>query len=157
MFLNGHDEWATELIHRFGLSGLRSMSYQEWERALRRMTNHPLTVALTGVVLKVALLHRPGTLGSFFRAFPCCALEGFRRQQGELLPLPLPEETPADQELREVVEDLFGRMGPMTSSDVENREPGEDDPGAWSSSLDLDGCHDGQLHVLHRSEWKNVD
>eukprot|EP00434_Breviolum_minutum_P037427 symbB.v1.2.033184.t1/scaffold4090.1/size75078/2 len=120
--LNGHDEWATELIHRFGLSGLRSMSYQEWERALRRMTNHPLTVALTGVVLKVALLHRPGTLGSFFRAFPCCALEGFRRQQGELLPLPLPEETPADQELREVVEDLFGRMEPMTSSDVENLE-----------------------------------
>lgn len=120
--LNGHDEWATELIHRFGLSGLRSMSYQEWERALRRMTNHPLTVALTGVVLKVALLHRPGTLGSFFRAFPCCALEGFRRQQDELLPLPLPEETPADQELREVVEDLFGRMEPMTSSDVENLE-----------------------------------
>ena len=85
--LNGHDEWATELIHRFGLSGLRSMSYQEWERALRRMTNHPLTVALTGVVLKVALLHRPGTLGSaLWRAsavskVSCCLYHFLKRHQ----------------------------------------------------------------------------
>ena len=107
--------WAKRLVDTLGTSGGPGMSAAEWRRGFRRMFSGKASLSLIGVMLKTALLHRPGHLGNFVRSFLCCALETFQKTPVELLPMALPQGTAAEAELiAELTERSWGdnEIGP---------------------------------------------
>eukprot|EP00438_Fugacium_kawagutii_P002559 Skav209852 [mRNA] locus=scaffold1684:52755:56972:+ [translate_table: standard] len=82
---------AKQLIKDFNLEKASRPQPQDWKAWLRRVLQRSLSLSSSGVVLKVALECRPGSVGNMCHALHCCALENFPRQTPELLPLPLPE------------------------------------------------------------------
>ena len=85
------DEFQLEAGERFNPAG--------WRQFMRRGCSKGLSVNLAGVVLLLAVKDRPGNVGNLAKALKCCALENFRRQGQELLPLPLPIFTKEEETL----------------------------------------------------------
>jgi hypothetical protein len=111
--------WARQMIEELRLEGGSENSPAAWREGFRKLCSWPMTLSLAGVVIKTMLLHRPGHLGNFTRAFLCCASETFQRSTVELLPIALPvgsaEETELISQLTEVA--LNGKVWDV--SDVE--------------------------------------
>ena len=82
--------WGERLCESMDLRGSPQLSQEKWRAAVSHLFQGKLTASYIGVVLRGALQVRPGKLGCFVRVFSCCALKAFRRQQPEILPLPLP-------------------------------------------------------------------
>eukprot|EP00435_Cladocopium_sp_Y103_P037986 s305_g10.t1 len=87
-------ELAQQLVDQYGISGQQDvMTEHAVEEALRAAVRGCASVSLTGVVLKMLLMRRPGHLGNMLRLLPCCARKHFRQVPVELLPISLPDDT----------------------------------------------------------------
>lgn len=75
------------------------------------------SVCTLGVVLKVCILQRPSSLGTFCRLLGCCALRTFKRTPLELLPLCLPEDSAAELKVGAFIESLCMRV-PLTADEL---------------------------------------
>lgn len=96
-------EGALWLIREFKLGKGQHLSVEGWRQRMERGCSREMSLNLTGVVLKLGIMNRPGELGNFARALSCCALETFQRQPAELLPLPLPEMNDEERSIEEAV------------------------------------------------------
>ena len=96
-------EGALWLIREFKLGKGQHLSVEGWRQRMERGCSREMSLSLTGVVLKLGIMDRPGELGNFARALSCCALETFQRQPAELLPLPLPEMNDEERSIEEAV------------------------------------------------------
>eukprot|EP00438_Fugacium_kawagutii_P000277 Skav206174 [mRNA] locus=scaffold3494:124406:139670:+ [translate_table: standard] len=84
-------EVARQLVHDFDLGARDRISLPQWNQCLWRGVEGGLSLCSAGVVLKLLVEERPGSVGNLSQALHCCALENFPRQTPELLPLPFPE------------------------------------------------------------------
>ena len=90
---------ARALIDRLGLHRLRFAHFSEahWRRALRTdLRAAPLSACRAGLLIKVFVLNKPGSLGNFLRIFPAALVET-SVAKGAALPVGLPMWTPAEQ------------------------------------------------------------
>lgn len=78
-----------------------------------------LTASFIGVALRAGIQVRPGKLGCFARLFRFCALKTFRRQQPEVLPLPLPPMQDEDKKLDEILQDWIQKGSQPTEAELD--------------------------------------
>ena len=155
--------WGERLCESMDLRGSPQLSQEKWRAAVSHLFQGKLTASYIGVVLRSALQVRPGKLGCFVRVFSCCALKAFRRQQPEILPLPLPgmseEEKKIDQAIQKWIqqEEVPGEQA-LQAMKSASQEFGN---GAWTwlqvlviNSMFCCGCGDRMLHevMVHSSE-----
>ena len=82
--------WAERLCESMDLRGDPAVNPAAWRTSVSRLMQGKLTASYIGVVMRAAVQVRAGKLGCFARLLQCCALRAFRRQQPEILPMPLP-------------------------------------------------------------------
>ena len=122
LYIDAEEETlAREIIEKFDLGltpeGKRMPWGPAWLATWRRLfsCNVPLTYA--GVALKMMIRSRPGSLGNFVRVFRSCAVRNFQERTGELLPVVLPEDTPAEEAAMELLLKVVSAEGPPTESE----------------------------------------
>lgn len=111
-------DFAKTLIDEFDLASAKGFDIESWRKGLQKVLGQPVTLNLAGVMIKGALIHRPGHLGNFVRAFLCCALEAFQKSPAELLPIPLPAESALETELLQEVSFWMASDESPTSADI---------------------------------------
>ncbi|CAE8685015.1 unnamed protein product, partial [Polarella glacialis] len=110
-------ECAHFLIDEFQIRAEPAWSLERWHQVLDGLLREGASVCTLGVVLKVCILQRPSSLGTFCRLLGCCALRTFKRTPLELLPLCLPEDSAAELKVGAFIESLCMRV-PLTADEL---------------------------------------
>ena len=114
---------AREVIDKFDLALAPEEKRMPWGPAWlatwRRLFSRNVPLTYAGVALKMLIRSRPGSLGNFVRVFRSCAMRNFQERSGELLPVALPEDTPAEEAAMEMLLKAVSAEGPPTESEWE--------------------------------------